>query len=162
MSAELYRWSVALHVVSAVLWVGGMWFIGLVLAPELRTLDPELRTTLYHRVGIRTRALGWAAIGLLVVTGAYNLAYRGVDWARFASAEFWGTRLGVVLGVKLTAVVGILVLSVLHDFVWGPKLRSLEAGGPRWRTMRSRVAWIGRVNALLALVVVILGTHLFR
>lgn len=160
--AELYRLSVAIHVVSAVVWIGGMWFIGLVLAPELRKVEPGARTGLYHRVGLRFRAIGWTCIGLLVLTGVYNLSYRGVTWDRFWSATFLQSRLGLTLAAKLTAVLAILVLSVLHDFVYGPRLRTLAPGGPQWTVLRKRIAWIGRANALLALVVVVLAVRLFR
>ncbi len=163
MSAELYRWSVTIHVVSAVIWVGSMWFIGLVLAPELRRLaDPDLRTRLYHRVGIRLRTIGWVAIALLLSTGLVNLAYRGITWERAVSPGFLGSRLGVVLLVKLGLVLAIIVLSGLHDFVYGPRLKELEAGGEAWARLRRRVAWIGRINAVLALIVVVLATRLFR
>ena len=160
--AELYRWSVAIHVVSAVVWIGGMWFIGLVLAPELRKVEPGARTGLYHEVGLRFRAIGWTCIGLLILTGLYNLAYRGIGWDRFWSAGFLEGRLGLTLAAKLAAVLAILALSVLHDFVYGPWLRDLPPGGPEWTALRKRIAWIGRANALLALVVVVLAVRLFR
>lgn len=162
LSAELYRWSVSIHVISAVVWVGGMWFIALVLAPELRKLEAAQRTELYHRVGVRIRAVGWTAIALLILSGLYNLGYRGVSWSRVVSNGFWSSRLGSVLAVKLVAVAAILVFSVLHDFVYGPRLREVPPGTETWRALRSRVTWIGRLNAVLALIVVILGTRLFR
>ena len=49
-----------------------------------------------------------------------------------------------------------------HDFAYGPKLRSLVADRAEWAILRRKVAWIGRVNAVLAAIVVILAARLFR
>ncbi len=163
MTEELYRWSVAIHVVSAIVWIGAMWFIGLVLAPELRRVqDPGLMTELFHRIGVRLRPIGWTCITLLILTGLYNLGHRGVNWARFWSPEFLGSRLGILLGIKLSAVLAIIALSALHDFAYGPKLRSLVPDCAEWAILRRKVAWIGRINAVLAAIVVILAVRLFR
>ena len=163
MTGELYRWSVAIHVVSAIVWIGAMWFIGLVLGPALRRLDdPGLLTELYHRVGVRLRPIGWISIALLILTGLYNMEYRGVNWARFWSPEFLGSRVGILLVIKLSAVVAIIVLSALHDFAYGPKLKLLAPGEAEWAKLRRKIAWIGRANAALALIVVLLAVRLFR
>ena len=70
-----------------------------------------------------------------------------------------------VLVVKLTLVGVILVLSVLHDFVLGPRLiERLRGGGHGDETLRLRrqVALLARLNVLCALVVLILGLAISR
>ncbi|HEU4437873.1 MAG TPA: DUF4149 domain-containing protein, partial [Methylomirabilota bacterium] len=62
----LVRW---LHVLAAITWIGGMLFIALVLVPITRRLeDPALRTRLVHEIGLRFRAVGWIALGVLLAT----------------------------------------------------------------------------------------------
>ena len=60
-----------LHILPAVIWIGGMVFLGIVLIPVLR--DPSLRAQavpLIQRTGRRFRNLGWTCFVILVVTVA--------------------------------------------------------------------------------------------
>jgi hypothetical protein len=58
--------------------------------------------------------------------------------------------------VKLGLVVLALALSVVHDFVLGPR-----AGAPGADpALRVRAAWVARANVLVVLAVVVLGLAL--
>ena len=138
----LVRW---VHVLAAITWIGGMLFIALVVVPVTRRLpDPVLRSRLVQETGRRFRTVGWVALGLLVATGLLNL------WDRpylLQGPRFHG---------KLGLVVLALVLSVLHDFVLGPRA-GLPGADP---SVRVRASWIARLNVLVALAVVLLGLAL--
>lgn len=134
-----------LHVLAAVTWVGGMIFIALVLVPVTRRLDdPALRARLVHQVGVRFRTVGWIALGLLVLTGLGNLWQR--PYLLGAPRLHW----------KLGLVALALILSVLHDFVLGPRA-GLPGADP---ALRVRASWLARVNLLMVLVIVVLGLAL--
>lgn len=140
----LSRW---LHVLAAITWIGGMLFIALVLVPVTRRLDDaELRARLVHAVGLRFRAVGWIALGVLVATGLVNL------WLYpflLASPRFhW----------KAGLVVLALILSAFHDFVLGPR-----AGAPGADpSTRVRASWVARGNVVVVLIIVLLGLSLLR
>jgi uncharacterized membrane protein len=138
----LVRW---IHVLSAITWIGGMLFIALVLVPITRKLqDPALRAHLVQEVGVRFRTIGWIALGLMLLTGLGNLVYR--PYLLHASRFHW----------KLGLVLLALVVSALHDFVLGPR-----AGQPGADpSARVRASWVARINALLALAIVLLGLSL--
>ena len=92
-----YLINVTLHVLAALIWLGGMFFLGLVGAPVLRGVEPaSLRQKLFHDLGLRFRAIGWICIAILLATGVVNLAFRG--WLRwdgvFGSADFWRSAAG--------------------------------------------------------------------
>src|SRR5689334_7333788 len=60
---EIYLLNVTLHVLAAMLWLGGMLSLALVGAPVLRQVDPPaLRAELFTRIGRRLRGVGWGAI----------------------------------------------------------------------------------------------------
>lgn len=124
-----------------------MLFIALVLVPVTRRLpDPALRARLVHELGLRFRAVGWMAIGVLVATGLVNL------WLfpfLLSSPRFhW----------KLGLVVLALILSAFHDFILGPR-----AGAPGAHpSARLRASWLARVNVLVVLAVLMLGLALLR
>lgn len=130
------------HVLAAVTWLGGMLFIALVLVPVARRLpDDALRVRLISDLGRRFRTVGWIAIGVLVVTGLGNL------WLRpelLGAPRFhW----------KAGLIVLALALSVLHDFVLGPRAGAEPAA-------RRRASWVARANLLVVLAIVALGLAL--
>lgn len=138
----LVRW---IHVLSAITWIGGMFFIALVAVPVTRRMtDASLRRTLIQQMGVRLRAVGWIALTLLVVTGLINL------WVYpflLSSPRFlW----------KLGLVIWALLLSAIHDFVLGPRAGAPDADD----AARLRASWIARINMAVAIVIVLLGLSL--
>ena len=160
-----YYVNVTVHVLAAMLWLGGMLFLGVVGAPVLRAVDPpELRQTLFHQLGLRFRTVGWWAIGVLLVTGVLNLYFRG--WfdpsAPLGHAAFWQSGPGHALMAKLSAVVVMLVVSAIHDFGIGPRAGREIPGSSRALELRRRAALLARVNAAIGVVVVIAAVRLAR
>ena len=160
-----YHVVVTLHVLAALLWLGGMFFLGVVGAPVLRAIEPaELRQRLFHLLGMRFRTVGWIAIGVLVVTGTHMLRARGLlAWSGvLGSAAFWRTPLGVALAFKLAAVTTMIVVSAVHDFLVGPAASRATAGSPEAVALRRRAALLARLNALVGLVLVVAAVRLAR
>ena len=161
-----YYANVTVHVLAAMLWLGGMFFLGVVGAPALRRVEPPpLRQALFRDLGERFRAAGWWAIAVLVVTGVLNLWFRG--WLRGASpallhAEFWRTGTGHALAAKLACVVVMIATSATHDFVLGPAAGRAAPGSPRARALRRRAALAARVNALVGVALVVAAVRLAR
>ena len=160
----LYLTSVTLHVLAALFWLGGMFFLAVVGAPVLRHVEPaELRSRLFDDLGRRFRAAGWVAIAVLVATGLGNLHFRGFLAASvLGRAAFWHTAFGTALGVKLVAVAAMLVLQAVHDFVHGPRAARTVPGSPEALALRRRAALLARLNALVGLVVVVSAVRLPR
>ena len=144
MLSLFLRW---LHVVAAIIWIGGMLFIALVLVPITRRLeDRTLRVHLVQTVGVRFRVVGWIALGVLLATGLANVWLNPalLDRPRF----LW----------KLVLVLLALALSAIHDFDLGPR-----AGAPGADpSLRIQASWIARINTLVVLVIVLLGLSLVR
>jgi len=160
-----YYLLVTVHVLAALLWLGGMFFLGLVGAPVLRAVEPPaLRQRLFHQLGLRFRAVGWSAIAVLVVTGVALLHARGLlRWSGvFGSAAFWGTGLGVALAAKLAAVTVMVVVSLVHDFFLGPAAGRAGPDSAEAIRLRRRAALLARVNALLGLLLVAAAVRLAR
>lgn len=163
--SPLYYTSVTIHVLAALLWLGGMFFLGAVGAPVLRQVQPpELRQRLFQELGQRFRAVGWMTIAILVLTGIANLWYRGLlRWDDvWGSAAFWRTSLGRALAWKLGAVTAMLVTQAFHDFVLGPAAGRLRAGSPEALKLRRRTALLGRFTAILGVILVIAAVRLAR
>ena len=162
----IYLFSVWLHILAGVVWIGGMIFLSVILLPVIRR--PEFRSAaplLVHFSGVRFRWVGWLCLVVLVLTGAFNLIYRGVAWEDLQIGDFWRSQFGVILSTKLILVVVVLLLSILHDFFIGPKASALgraNPGSPDALRFRRYASWFGRVNLFLALVIVAFGSMLVR
>ena len=161
----LYYASVSVHVLAAMLWLGGMFSLAVVGAPVLRRVEPPaLRQQLFQELGRGYRRVGWWAIGVLVLTGVANLHFRG--WLRWQGAlgdvDFWRTGVGRALAVKLAAVGTMIVVSVVHDFVLGPAAGRAVAGSASAVALRRRAALLARLNAAVGVVVVLAAVRLAR
>ncbi len=161
-----YLGSLWLHILAGAVWIGGMVFVALVLVPVIRL--PENQSTaasLVQVTGRRFRSVGWLCLVLLLLTGAVNLFYRGFSVSELWSAELWQSPFGLVLALKLFLFCLVLALSCLHDFAIGPRATALwrkEPTSPEAGRLRRQASWIGRLNLLLALVLVALGIILAR
>jgi putative copper resistance protein D len=156
--------SVTVHLLAAMLWLGGAFFLASVGAPVLRRVEPpDLRADLFQRLGARFRAVGWFAIALLLATGVLNLKLRGLlDADILFDAAFWGRPYGRMLGWKLVLVAAMVSLSAVHDFVVGPRASRLAPGSPEALAARRRAAGLARINAVLGVVLVGVAVRLAR
>lgn len=162
---SLYHLNVYLHILAALLWLGGMLFFAVVGAPVIRRVDPpELRTRLFRALGEQFRWVGWACIGVLLLTGVGNLHFKGLLTAEvWTGLEYWtSTRYGRLLATKLALVAGMLGVQAIHDFSVGPGATRAEAGSPGALSLRRKAAWLGRVNAFLGLALVWTAMRLAR
>lgn len=161
---NIYLLNVTVHVLAAVLWLGGLFFLALVGAPVLRAVEPpDLRASLFRELGRRFRTVGWITLLVLLVTGVANLWFRGVlTSVSMGSAHFWTTPWGHTLGVKLAAVTAMLIVQALHDFRWGPNAATAAPGSARAEALRRRSALAARLSALLALIILIAAVRLAR
>ncbi len=140
------------HLLAAIVWVGGTVSLVFVAVPPVQELDGEVRARLLQAFGRRWRPIGWSALGVAIASGAAIAA-------RAHAFDATPTRFDWVLAVK-GVLVGLLVAGAyLHDFVLGPGLaRQIREGGPQ--SLRPVLTAIGRVNLLVTVTIPVLGVLL--
>lgn len=162
----LYFFSVFLHLLAAIIWVGGMIFLVIIVVPALRR--PEfggIAAALVRWSGMRFRRVGWICFGVLFATGVANLLLRGIGWRELQSGEFWQGAFGYTLMIKLSLAAAILAVSAIHDFFVGPRAAAAWETDPAAKETRRLRRWavhLGRLNLLLALAVIALAIMLVR
>lgn len=161
-----------LHVLAAIFWVGEILFLSLVMGPYARTLDPKARRKLFQAVGRRSLPFAWGAMAILVVSGGVNLAAMGVPLADLFTRSFYRTSFGAALGMKLIVVAMMFATSAMHDIVLTQRTRAIEralcaappgeakALAAEHARCRRTASLLGRLNFILALVVIYLATQL--
>ena len=160
-----YLFSVWLHLLAAAVWIGGMVLVGLVL-PVIRGGDfAHVRTALLYQTGLRFRWAGWVVLGLLVVTGTFNVGFRGYSWGNLFDGTLWDGRWGLMLAWKVGLVGLVLVVSAVHDFYLGPRATRLleeDPEAPEAQRLRRTASYIGRLMLLVSLAILALAVMLVR
>jgi putative copper export protein len=153
--------TVWLHLVAAVAWIGGMLFLSLVLAPLVRSRKavPEFMA-LFRTAALRFRLVVYGAIVVLLVSGPILLHARGLS--------LWDpTPWPSVLRVKLGMIVLLLILTVVHDLILGPRMRAIGAKPQEERSRREQTVvrlspWLPRLSLMLALAILFAAALLAR
>ena len=162
----LYLISVWLHIMAAVIWVGGTIFLVIVLVPAIRR--PEfagVASGLIRFTALRFRWVGWFCFGVFVFTGIVNLVARGIGWQHLQQAVFWRGSFGSTLVVKLIIVAAVLTISGFHNIFLGPRAAAaweVDPASAETLRLRRQAVKLGRLNLLLALTAIVLGNMLVR
>lgn len=150
-----------LHLMGAILWVGGQIFLVAVVLPVARlALDDGQRARLAGQLGRRFARLSSGALALLIVTGALLALLHGVS-ASMLVVTTWG----LVLLAKAALVGLVLALTVVHGAYYGRRLERLAEAGSGAdpacrRALQRQSARLSATNLLLNLIVVALGVWL--
>ena len=150
-----------LHLLAAIAWIGGMLFLSVVLVPALRR-EPfaSQKAVLFRAIAGRFRAVVWGAIAVLLLTGPLLLHERGIP---IADPSGWPK----ILTTKLGLVTFLLLLTLTHDFILGPRVLQIAQIPTESRTRfeHSLVLWspwVARFSFVLALAVLFAAVVLVR
>lgn len=143
--------AITLHILSAVIWVGGMFFAYVALRPvAAKLLDPPLRLPLWSQTFARFFPWVWAAVVILPVTGYWLI----VDvFEGFANA---GIHVHVM---QLTGWIMILIFLHVNFAPFRRLQRAVTAAD--WSGAGKQLAQIRRligVNLILGLLTVVVAT----
>jgi len=105
------RWVLAVHVLCAVIWVGGMFFAYVVLRPSLSVLEPIQRIALHTQVFRRFFLVVWHIMPLILLSGFAVLF------------GFYGGLAFVGWNVHLMMLLGLIMSAVFLLIVFGPYAR---------------------------------------
>jgi uncharacterized membrane protein len=111
---------VFLHILGAVIWAGGLFFVALLAAGARRTLPERERTELFRFVGSGFLILAGIAAALLGLSGNLLVDDLFGGWDNLSGEP---SRLIIW---KTILFIGVLMLAVLHGVVLGPGIRRLR------------------------------------
>lgn len=150
-----------LHLLAAVSWIGGTIFLSVVLVPVLKR-EPfaSQKALLFRTTARRFRAVVWGAIVVLLFTGPLLLHQGGIQ---IADPSGWP----MVLAVKLGLVAILLLLTLTHDLILGPRVGKILQLPTESRTRFDHTLvvwspWVARLSLFLALAVLFAAVMLVR
>lgn len=141
--------AVSLHILAAIVWVGGMFFAILVLRTSAGRLEPPERLALWRRVFARFFPWVWIAVVLLLGTGYWMIL---AGYGGFADLP---------LHVHLMHGIGWLMALIYLHLWFVPYKRfkaALDAGAvPVAAANLNQIRWIVTTNLALGLINAIIG-----
>ncbi len=141
---------IAIHVLAAVVWVGGMFFAYLVLRPAAGPLDPAARLPLWHRVLGRFFIWVWASMLVLLASGF------GMIFGYLGGFVAAGIHVHIMVG---TGIIMMLLFVYLYFRPWRQFAAAIAGGGlPEAAAQLNRTRKIVAVNLVLGLATIVVGT----
>jgi len=149
------------HLVSASIWVGGSIFIGIVLAPLLKTISEsvEERVAIMIRVGRKFNKIAIPSLAILIATGLYNSSNI------LSKPEFlFSTNYGIILVIKIILVISLLVMFAIHVRIIRTeiekKIESKEMLPEIVQKLRSKIISLGRVMVFVSVAILLMAALL--
>ena len=149
------------HLIAASIWVGGSIFIGIVLAPLLKTISDSIegRLSIMIRVGRKFNKIGVPSLIVLIVTGIYNSTGFIVNPSMILSTIY-----GVVLLVKIILVILLIITFAVHVRLIRTeverKIESKQLSGEFLQKLRSKIIMLGRLTVILSLAILLMAALL--
>jgi len=143
----------ALHVLSVLLWIGGVAFVTTVVMSTIRRNNPAGdRIAAFHRI---EAGFAWQARLWVLIAGAsgFWMIYRGDMWGRFLDLHSWWMH--AMVGLWLVFMV---MLFAIEPLVLHPLMAKADASGRSF----DRMERLHRLLFLVALVTVfgaVAGSH---
>jgi uncharacterized membrane protein len=138
-----------LHILGAVVWVGGMFAAYVCLRPAAGPLEPPQRLALWRRFFAKFFPWVWVSILLLLASGYWMLL------------TTFGGFTGAPLYINLMQTIGLVMIALYVWLFHGPWLkfkRAVDAQDwPSAAAQLSRIRQIIMINLLLGLIVVVIG-----
>jgi uncharacterized membrane protein len=140
---------VALHVLAAFVWVGGMFFAHQVLRPSVGPLEAAVRLALWRRVFGRFFPWVWVSVALLLATG---VAMIFIESGGFDRASLYVSLMMAV------GVVMMLLFAHLYFAPWRRLQRALDGGDvPAAGRNLDQIRRIVTINLVLGLATAAVG-----
>ena len=140
------------HLLGMVVWLGGVLYQSHILLPMARRGGAAT----FADAARRQRPVAWIALGLVVLTGLYNVTRLGpLDRVMQSGA-------GVLLAGKFILVLLLIAVAAQRDFTHLVRLQiALSTSADPAPSLRA-IAWHDRITILLALVIIYLGLAVSR
>jgi uncharacterized membrane protein len=152
----LYATLKLLHLLAAIVWLGGMFFAHFFLRPAAQTLEPAQRIGLMHGVLQRFFAAVTAAVVALLASGLWMVGHTA-KLAVQTGGSFampWGWTLMAALGTAMALIFGYIRLSLFPRLHRAYQSAHWPDAGKVLAQIRT---WVG-INLALGLAVVAVAT----
>jgi len=143
--------AISLHVLSSIIWVGGMFFAYLVLRPiAAHQFEPAERLTLWNNVFSTFFPWVWCAALILLTTGLWLI------FNKFGGMKFVGPHIHIMLSIGL-------IMILIFTYVFFAPTRRLsravsQSNWPEGAKNLNRIRLLIATNLILGLIVIVVAS----
>ena len=158
LADALVMWA---HLVAASIWVGGSIFIGIVLAPLLKTMSDSVegRLSIMIRVGRKFNKLAVPSLIVLIASGIYNSSNLIQHPSLILSTTY-----GQILVIKVALVIILLITFGVHVRLIRTeveqKIESGEFSEVLVQKLRSKIIALGRITVIVSVAILLMAALL--
>ena len=146
------------HLLATVVWIGGMFYMDLILMPSLAKIDPGESGKLMGMIAKKFTITAWSAIIILIITGILKTP---TDMY-FDTSDEWG----IFLLIKHVLIIGSIIVGLFITFVYVP---GLKANSPKPGEMPSaefvsyskKIENLSKTNLVLGILILIFASLLW-
>ncbi len=142
-----------LHLMAAIIWIGGMIYISFILMPRLKLVGPQERGKLMNAVGKAFSITAWVCIIILILTGLYKTP---------ASLLFdVESRFGTMLLIKHILILIAIIAGLVIVFSVLPRMRKFapmpgEKPATEFISAQKTLGILSVSNMIIGILIVIL------
>ncbi len=149
------------HLVASSIWVGGSIFIGIVLAPLLKTISDSIeeRLSIMIRVGRKFNKIAVPSLIVLIASGIYNSI--GI---LEKPENIFSTNYGIILVIKIILVIILIITFAIHVRLIRKeietKIESKQMAAELVQKVRSKIIMLGRITVIVSVAILLMAALL--
>lgn len=144
----------AIHILAVIIWLGGLFFLAVVLGPSAESLDPAAVSSFWHRTLSRSLAWGRLSLVLIVATGVAMIFLVFGGYGNLPNIH----RVNMAIGMPAIVLYGYVYLMPWRQFSRAAQNNDTALAAKKLRQVRMLLATI-LVLALLAAFMSALGRY---
>ncbi|MEM0118564.1 MAG: CopD family protein [Conexivisphaerales archaeon] len=144
------------HLFAAVLFVGGSFFMWIVVLPATKGIssDESERTRVIGMIARKFGPVAWYSLLVLVITGLYN-----ATWYLPSMGMLLNTAAGLILLTKSLLVLLLIITVYIHNVYYGKRISRLarEKKLQELSSLRKKSRVVSSINLALMLIILLLA-----
>ncbi|GIV28316.1 MAG: hypothetical protein KatS3mg027_2130 [Bacteroidia bacterium] len=155
----MYLFSLYIHVITAIIWIGGQLFLPLVLIPALKKIecDNPIKRSIVIETGIVFSKVGKWLMLIFVLTGIGNFYFKFHSF----QIEIFQSRYGELLLLKVTLFLIMLAINFYHEIKVGLRMKEY-LNNEEYERIRKIASITGRITLLLSLIIAFIGLYITK
>ena len=146
------------HQLATVVWIGGMFYMDLILMPSIAKIDPGESSKLMGMIAKKFTITAWSAIIILIITGILKTPS---DMYFDTSDEY-----GIYLLIKHILIIGAIIggLVITFRFVPGLKANAPKPGempSEKFLTYSRNIENLSKTNLVLGILILVCASLLW-
>ena len=146
------------HLLATVVWIGGMFYMDLILMPSITKIDPGESGKLMGIIAKKFTITAWSAIIVAIVTGILKTPS---DMYFDISNEY-----GIYLFIKHVAFIGAIIVGLIITFVYVPGLKNNspkpgERPSAEFESYSKKIERLSKTNLVLGIIILICASWLW-